>query len=104
MNESEFITRSNKVLENIAASIDSVDLDVDCSFKGDGLLEIEFDNGAKLIINRNAPVQEIWVAAPSGGFHFRAEGDRWVDTRDGVELGIRVSSLLKDFVGRDIPV
>ena len=104
MNETEFITLSNRKLENIAASIDRVDLDIDCSFKGEGILEIEFDDGTKLIINRNSPVQEIWVAAPSGGFHFRAEGERWVDTRDGVELGIRVSGLLKDFAGRDISI
>ena len=104
MNETEFTTLSNEMIEGIASAIDQADLDIDCSFKGDGMLEVEFDNGTKLVINRNTPVREIWVAAPSGGFHFRAAGTRWVDTRDGVELGVRVSALVKAATGHDIPV
>ncbi len=104
MNETEFTTISNEMLEGISSAIDRADLDIDCSFKGEGILEIEFDDGTKLVINRNTPVREIWVAAPSGGFHFRAVGGRWVDTRDGVELGARVSALLKASTGQDIPV
>jgi CyaY protein len=102
MNETEFINISNQVLERMASAIDDADLDIDCSFKGEGILEIEFDDGTKIIVNRNTPVREIWVAAPSGGFHFRADANRWVDTRDGIELGSRVSALLKVKVGRDI--
>jgi CyaY protein len=102
MNETEFINISNRVLEQMASAIDHADLDIDCSFKGEGILEIEFEDGTKFIINRNTPVREIWLAAPSGGFHFRADGDRWLDTRDGAELGSRVSALLKAKVGRDI--
>lgn len=104
MNETEFISVSNEILERIASAVDRADLDLDCSFKGEGILEIEFDDGAKLIINRNTPVREIWVAAPSGGFHFHDSGGRWVDTRDGVELSSRVSALLKQFSGRDISI
>jgi CyaY protein len=104
MNETQFITLSNDVLEHIAAAIESADIDIDCSFKGEGILEIEFEDGTKIIVNRNTPVREIWVAAPSGGFHFRADAERWVDTRDGVVLGERLSQLLKLSVGRDIPV
>ena len=104
MNETEFTTISNEILEGIASAIDRANLDIDCSFKGEGILEIEFDDGTKLVINRNTPVREIWVAAPSGGYHFRAAGVRWVDTRDGVELGARISELLKASTGQEIRV
>jgi len=104
MNETEFTTISNEILEGIASAIDRANLDIDCSFKGEGILEIEFDDGTKLVINRNTPVREIWVAAPSGGFHFRASGGRWVDTRDGAELGARISELLKDYTGQEVRV
>ena len=52
----------------------------------DGILEIECEDGSKVIVNRHVPNREIWVAARSGGFHFRAEDGRWRDTRGGEEL------------------
>jgi len=103
MNETEFITISSALLENLASAIDQAELDCDCSFKGEGILEIEFDGGAKLIVNRNTPVREIWLAAPTGGYHFRLDGERWIDTRDGVSIGVRVSHLIKEQVGEEIP-
>jgi CyaY protein len=57
MNETEFTTISNEILEGIASAIDRANLDIDCSFKGEGILEIEFDDGTKLVINRNTPVR-----------------------------------------------
>ena len=39
----------------------------------DGILEIDCGDGGKIIVNRHVPNREIWVAARSGGFHFRAE-------------------------------
>ena len=37
--------------------------------------------GGKIIINRQTPLLEIWVAARSGGFHFKKADDGWRDTR-----------------------
>ena len=102
MNESEFISISNQVLEGIASAIDAAAPDVDWVFKGEGILEVEFDDGAKLVINRNTPVREIWVAAPEGGFHFRLDGTRWIDTRDSVDLGTRVSALISSAIGKRV--
>ena len=104
MNETEFINNANAMLENIATAIDAAELDCDCGFKGDGILEIEFDDGAKVIINRNIPAREIWLAAASGGFHFRCDAGQWVDTRDGVELLQKVSQILGTLSGRAVPI
>lgn len=104
MNETEFINGANAMLENIATAIDTAEFDCDCEFKGGGILEIEFDNGSKVIINRNTPAREIWLAAASGGFHFRCDGEKWVDTRDGVELSRRLSRLLSTLSGKDVSI
>ncbi len=104
MNETEFINNANAIIEKIAAAIDAGELDCDCGFKGEGILEIEFDDGAKVIINRNTPAREIWLAAASGGYHFRCDGDHWIDTRDGVELPPRVSQILGSLSGCDVPI
>ena len=50
------------------------------------MIEIEFENGSKIIVNRHGAAREIWVAAKSGGYHFRPDGGRWLGTRDGEEL------------------
>ena len=103
MTETEFINIANAMLEKIAVAVDGDALDCDCGFKGEGILEIEFDDGAKMIVNRNLPAREIWLAAASGGFHFRYDGTHWIDTRDGVELSQRVSQILSTLSGRNVP-
>jgi CyaY protein len=64
------------------------------------VLEIEFaEKGSKIIINSQAPMKEMWVAAKSGGFHFKREGERWVNTRDGSELFEALSQMISSQAG-----
>lgn len=98
MTESEFMAMAEATLDDIEGSLekaaDACDLDIECSRAGN-VLEIEFvDNGSKIIINSQAPMQEIWIAAKSGGFHYRREGLDWINTRDGSELFAALSSLV----------
>jgi len=98
MTESEFLTRAEAALARIETALEAAtnagDVDVECSRSGN-VLEIEFvDNGSKIIVNSQAPMQELWVAAKSGGFHFRADGERWVNTRDGSELFTALSQMI----------
>jgi CyaY protein len=99
MNETEFNARAESTLAAIVRALESVGLDCDCEFKGDGMLEIEFGNRSKIIVNRHAPAQEVWVAAKSGGYHFRLDGARWVNTRDGEELFAALSRYVSEQSG-----
>jgi CyaY protein len=47
-------------------------------------------------------VREIWVAAKSGGYHFRSDGQRWVNTRDGTELFAALSAYVSQQAGRSV--
>ena len=90
MTESEFLGLADATLSTIETALEeitqSTDIDIECSRNGN-VLEIEFiDNGSKIIVNSQAPMQEMWVAAKSGGFHYKRAEDRWVNTRDGSEL------------------
>ena len=60
-------------------------IDVDTQRTG-GLLELSFPNGSKIVVNTQPPLHEVWLAARAGGFHFRHEAGRWLDTRDGLEF------------------
>ncbi len=85
MTEKEFHDECERVLARIEDALDAAGVDVETSRSG-LVLELEFDNGSKIIVNGNSPLREVWVAAKSGGFHFRRDGDLWVDTRSGEEL------------------
>lgn len=90
MTETEFLDLADSTLNAIEAALDRLNddnrLDVECSRNGN-VLEIEFlHNGSKVIVNSQAAMQELWVAARSGGFHYRRVDGRWIDTRDGGEL------------------
>ena len=98
MTESEFLTLADATLNAIEAALeratDDDEVDVECSRSGN-VLEIEFiDNGSKIIVNSQAPMQEMWVAAKSGGFHYKYDNARWINSRDGSELFAALSSMV----------
>ena len=94
MNETEFGALADAALARLDHAIETCDLDLDVQWSGSGMLEIEFSDGAQIVVNRHSAAQEIWVAARSGGFHFRWDGAHWRDTRDGGELMAALSMLI----------
>ena len=97
MSESEFLLLAEGVLRKIQTALEQVadetDIDLECARSGN-VLQVEFpDNDAKIIINTQAPMQEIWVAARSGGFHYRFSEGSWRNTRDGSELFASLAAL-----------
>ena len=57
-------------------------VDIDAQRTG-GLLELGFPDGSKIVLNTQPPLQELWLAARSGGYHFKHVDGQWRDTRDG---------------------
>jgi CyaY protein len=100
--ESEFESLADAAIAALENAFDSSELDVDLQTKGSGVLEIEFADRSKMVINRHNAAREIWVAAKSGGFHFRHDGAAWRDTRDGSELFAAVSKLASERCGAPV--
>ena len=94
MNDSEFNTLADAALSRIETGLDACDADLDFAMVSAGELEIEFADRSKIIVNRHGAAKELWVAARSGGFHFRWDGQHWRDTRDGGELLAALSALV----------
>ena len=99
MTESEFETLAGVALAALESAFEANAPDADVQSKGEGLIEIEFENGSKMVINRHAAAREIWIAATEGGFHFRYDGTAWRDTRHGTELFAEVSRLASQQAG-----
>ena len=101
MTESEFNELADAVFQRIEQAIDASDAEVEYNLTG-GVLELEFDDDSKIIVNRHGPNQEIWLAAKSGGFHYGWQDGRWISRRDGSELFARLGELVKAGCGTDV--
>jgi CyaY protein len=92
MSDIDFNQAAGATLAHIERALEAADLDFETP--ADGIIEIEFDDGSKIVVNRHGVARELWVAARSGGFHFRPQDGDWVDTRDGTPLFARLAQLI----------
>lgn len=102
MNETDFDAQATTTLDALEQALENCGEDLDFELKAGGILEIEFEDGSKIIVNRHAAAREIWVAARSGGFHYRWDGRAWRNTRDGSELFAALSALVSGQLGRGV--
>lgn len=95
MTENEFNVAADAVFRRIEQANDDSDQDIDYDSNG-VVMEIEFGNGSKIIVNRHVPNQEIWLAAKSGGFHYAVREGEWISQRDGSELFAKLTELFAE--------
>jgi CyaY protein len=97
MTESEFHSAVDAVLARIETSVENSEaLDVDLE---SGILTITCPDASRVIVNRQTPNREIWVAARSGGFHFSARDGVWRDTRSNDELFASLTRIIESQAG-----
>ena len=72
-------------MQNIEEAIDESEADIDYEVTGN-VMTLEFENRSQIIINRQEPMREIWLASKSGGFHFKLVDDKWTCSKTGMEL------------------
>lgn len=117
LEESDFHQRVDAILAIVESAMDNTESDIDAELTG-GILSLTFENGSKIIINRQTPNREIWVAAKSGGFHFRYDNHRinevretnaaeprlksWRDTRTGESLADLLTRVVTEQAGEVI--
>lgn len=103
MRESEFHERVDALLLQLQTRLDDAEADIDSELSN-GILTLTFENETKIIVNRQTPNREVWVAAKSGGFHFRFDASGWRDTRSGESLARLLSRVISEQAGIDTQV
>lgn len=95
LSDAQYLAETAAVLVCVESHVDrwlQADvIDIDSARTG-GLLELSFPDHSKIIINTQPPLHELWLAARSGGFHFKFADGRWVDTRSGVDFFATLST------------
>jgi CyaY protein len=82
--------------------LDGDTIDIDCARSG-GMLTLTLPNRSQIIVNAQPPLRELWLAAQSGGYHFRWQGDQiWGDTKTGVSFWQVLSDCLTEQTGMSL--
>lgn len=89
MNDTEYHALADALLRRLETQMDAwlqADvIDIDTQRSG-GMLELTFPDGSKIVVNKQPPLHEVWLAARAGGFHFRWDGSVWRDTKSGADF------------------
>src|SRR6478672_9919343 len=84
MTDPEYLDRAEALLGQVEAGCDRIndttDADIDSQRVG-GMVTLTFRNGSQIIVNLQKPLQEVWLAAKAGGYHYKFDGTRWMDTK-----------------------
>ncbi|MCG6202156.1 iron donor protein CyaY [Psychromonas antarctica] len=93
MNDSEFQQLADMLYQKIEDKIEESGVDIDYDQNG-GLLTLEFENRTKLIINRQQPLHQIWLATPKSGHHYNYVTGAWIDDRNGDDFLVFLSATI----------
>jgi CyaY protein len=89
MTDLEYLDAAEKTLLALEVACDRINDDTDADIDNQrvgGMITLLFANGSQIIVNLQKPLQEIWLAAKAGGFHYRLQDGVWVDTKTGGEF------------------
>jgi CyaY protein len=100
---SDFDLQIEQVFRRIEDCFDALDVGIETIRRGP-VLEIEFDDGKKIVINSQAPMKELWMAAKVGAFHFRLVDGKWLDTRTSEEFFAMLSRIASVLAGQAVIV
>lgn len=106
MNESEFREIAEQTIEDIQDAIDNSGADIDYDEIG-GVLTLEFEDGSKIIFSKQGAMNQLWMAAKSGGFHFdySEDSEQWLcDSGDKEELYKMLSRLATEQAGEEVVI
>ena len=104
MKESEFSALAEQTMMKIEEAVENSGAEIDYDTISD-ILTLEFENGSKVIINKQTPVSQLWVAAKSGGFHFDydAASQCWkLDSDSNQELMVCLSRYCTEQAGEEV--
>ena len=85
MNDTEYDMIVDGIFIQLEEALDECEVDIDYESAG-GILTLIFENKTKIILNKQPPLHQIWVATKYNGHHFNLKGDKWIDERTGAEF------------------
>ena len=105
MTDLEYMDHAERLLALVESSCDRIndetDADIDNQRVG-GMVTLTFSNRSQIIINLQKPLQEVWLAARCGGFHYKLDAGRWMDTKGQGEFWESLSRYASEQSGQSL--
>lgn len=105
MTDTEYMDRAEALLRSIESCCDRIneetDADIDSQRVG-GMVTLVFRNGSQIIVNLQKPLQEVWMAAKSGGYHYKFDGANWADTKGQGEFFANLTRYASEQAGQQL--
>lgn len=103
MTDLEYQDRAEALLKRIEAACDRIneqsDADVDNQRVG-GMITLTFANRSQIVVNLQKPLHEVWLAARSGGYHYKFREGHWEDTKGHGEFFATLSQCASEQAGQ----
>ena len=94
MTDLEFLDQAEALLKAVEACCDRMndesDADIDNQRVG-AMVTLSFANKSQIVINLQKPLQEVWMAAKAGGYHYRFDQGQWMDSKGQGEFLAQLS-------------
>ena len=101
MNETQFIEATEALMDDIEYALERSGLDADVDRSGN-VMNIEFDNGEQVVVNRHGPTQQMWLASRRGGLHFSLQQGQWLCTRTAEDFWKALSETVSGVCGQSV--
>ncbi|MEY3460367.1 MAG: hypothetical protein RLZZ03_20 [Pseudomonadota bacterium] len=105
MTELEYLDCAEAALQAVEMACDRINDDTDADIDNQrtgGMVTLTFDNRSQIIINLQKPLQEIWMAARAGGFHYKCVNGQWLDTKGAGEFFADLSRYASEQAGQPL--
>ncbi|MBI5275225.1 MAG: iron donor protein CyaY [Burkholderiales bacterium] len=105
MTDLEYMDHAEALLARIESCCDRIDEETDADIDAQrvgGMVTLTFRNGTQIIVNTQKPLHEIWMAARAGGFHYKFDGQRWMDTKGNGEFFANLTKYASEQAGRGL--
>ncbi len=100
MNDSEFHQLVDQLISRIEQTLDAVDADIDYEIN-EGVMRL-IVGSSQIVINRQEPLHQVWLAAKTGGYHFNFKDNNWFCDRSGKPFFALLSETIRAQSGAEI--
>jgi len=104
MEKENYQRLADACLARVADWLEGFDPDEVDFAETDGVIQLEFADGTRYVLNRQAAANQMWYAAGARAWHYDwdAAQESWADDRDGHDLFENLARTVSDKLGRGV--
>jgi CyaY protein len=104
MDRELYLRRADECLARVAVWLERFDPDELDFSTSDGVVSLQFADGARYVLNRQAAASQMWFAAGARAWHygFDEATQSWLDDRDRHALFANIGAVVSKKLGRAV--